>query len=161
MTDYQISANTRRCAASGRELRAGEKIYTVLVDEAGKFVRHDYALEAWQGPPAGAFSFWMARVPALDEKRRPRIDDDLLLECLQRLESQLEPERVQFRYIVALLLLRRKQLKFDDARVEGGVEIMRLRSARGREIYEVVNPGLSEEEMIAVQDEVFRVLGWQ
>jgi len=161
MTEYQIQANTRRCAATGRELRPGETVYTVLLDQAGKFIRQDYALDAWKGPPEGAFSFWKGKVPQETETRRLRIDDDLLLDCLHRLEGQTEPDRVQFRYIVALLLLRRKRLKFEDARVEGDMEILRLRCPRTRRQYEVVNPRLSDEEMAAVQEEVFRVLGWQ
>jgi len=160
MTEYQIQASTRRCAASGRELKPGEKIYSVLLDQAGKLVRLDYAAEAWPGPPAAAFSFWLGRVPN-DEKQRPRIDDELLMDCLNRLEGQAEPNRVQFRYIVALLLLRRKRLRFEDARMSEGHETLRLRCTRSRRLYEVANPGLSEEEMLAVQDEVFRVLGWQ
>jgi hypothetical protein len=161
MTEYQIQANTRRCAATGRELLPGEKIYTVLLDQLGKFVRQDYAAEAWTGPPEGAFSFWVGRVPALDSTQKPPIDDDLLLECFERLEGEAQADRVQFRYIVALLLLRRKRLKFEDARTEDGVEILRLRCPRSKRLYDVVNPRLSDAEMATVQDEVFRVLGWQ
>ena len=50
--------------ATGRELRPGEKVYTVLRDQNGQFIRQDYAAEAWQGPPADAFSFWAGRIPA-------------------------------------------------------------------------------------------------
>src|SRR5437868_3375354 len=112
MTDYQIEANTRRCAATGRELRPGEKFYSVLVDEGGKFHRRDYGSEAWPGPPADAFSFWTGRISTSEEDRRPRIDDDLLVDCFQRLEGDTDPSRVRFRYVVALLLMRRKRFKF-------------------------------------------------
>jgi hypothetical protein len=161
MTDYQIQATTRRCAATGRDLRPGETMYTVLLDQGGKFTRQDYSGEAWQGPPAGAFSFWVSRVPALEEDRRPRIDDDLLMDCFKRLEGQTEPGRVNFRYVVALLLMRRKRLKFEEARTQDGQEILRLRCPRSRDVYEVVNPGLTDEAMADVQEEVFRVLGWE
>jgi len=99
MTDYQIQPNTRHCAATGRELRAGEKFYSVLLLESGKLIRRDYAAEAWQGPPEGAFSFWSGRVPAADQSRKLRIDDDLLADCFQRLEGQAEPGQVNFRYV--------------------------------------------------------------
>ena len=161
MTDYQIQANTRRCAATGRELRPGEKCYTVLLDEGGQFVRQDYCLEAWTGPPAQAFGFWLGRIAAGDEIHRPRIDDDLLLDCFRRLEGETEPGRVNFRYIVALLLMRRKRLKFEEARTANGQEVLALRCARTRTLHEVVNPGLSEEALTAVQEEVFKVLGWE
>jgi hypothetical protein len=159
--EYQIQANTRRCVVTGRELQPGEKFYSVLLDEGGKFIRHDYGADAWQGPPAGAFSFWTGRVPAQEEGRRPPIDDDLLVDCFQRLEGQTEPERLNFRYVVALLLMRRKRFKFEEARVENGQEILVLRCVRTRTAHRVINPRLTEEEMAAVQDEVFKVLGWE
>jgi hypothetical protein len=161
MTDYQIQGHTRRCAASGRELRPAEKVYSVLVEEAGKLVRRDYARETWTGPPPGTFSFWIGRVPEANEARRPRIDDELLVDCFRRMEGQTEPDRVQFRYVVALLLMRRKRLKFEEVKVEDGVEYLHLRCPRTRLQFQVVNPHLTDEQMAAVQDEVFKVLGWQ
>jgi hypothetical protein len=160
MTDYQIQANTRRCAATGRELRPGERIYTVLLDEAGKFVRQDFSNEAWQGPPANAFSFWAGRVPEQDDQRRLPIDDDLLFDCFRRLEGETGTDRVNFRYVVALLLMRRKRLKFEETRVEQGQELLCLRCRRSGDLHRVVNPGLSDEQMAQVQEEVFKVLGW-
>src|SRR5262249_5581963 len=161
MTDYQIQANTRRCAATGRELLPGEKFYSALLDVGGQFVRQDYSSEAWRGAPEGAFSFWSGRVPAAEEGRRPRIDDDLLVDCFQRLEGDADPNRVNFRYVVALLLMRRKRFKFEEARKEGGQEVLCLRCARTRAQYQVINPRLTEAEMAAVQEEVFKVLGWE
>jgi hypothetical protein len=161
MTDYQIQPNTRRCVATGRELPPGTKFYSVLLEQDGKLVRQDFSSEAWQGPPPGAFSFWAGRVPAQDQARQVRIDDEMLLECLQRLRGETEPGRLNFRYVVALLLMRRKRLKFDQVRTADGREIMHLRCTRTGTVHEVVNPRLTEEEMAAVQDEVFKVLGWQ
>jgi hypothetical protein len=160
MTDYQIQEITRRCCVTARDLQPGERYFSVLVDEGGKFQRQDYSQEAWQGPPAGAFSFWSGRVPPREESRRPRIDDDLLFDCFQRLTGEAEPARINFRYVVALLLMRRKRFKFDEARQVNGQEVLVLRCTRSRESYEVVNPRLNEEEMAAVQEEVFKVLGW-
>lgn len=161
MTEYQIQPNTCRCFTTGRELRPGEMFYSVLLDDGAKFVRQDYCREAWQGPPAGAFSFWSGRVPAEQQAQRLKMDDDLLTDCFQRLEGQAEPNRVNFRYVVGLLLMRRKRLKFEEARTERGQETLRLRCARTGSLHEVVNPGLSAEEMMTVQEEVFKVLGWE
>lgn len=161
MTEYVIEANTRRCAVTGRQLEAGEKYYSALLDEGGKFRRLDYSSEAWQGPPQGAFSFWAGRIPPADATGRPKIDDDMLLDCFQRLEGDADAGRVNFRYIVGLLLMRRKRFRFDEARMENDQEILVLRCVRTGEQYLVVNPRLTETEMAAVQEEVFKVLGWQ
>jgi hypothetical protein len=160
MTDYQIQPHTRRCAATGRELRPGEKFYTALLEEGDRFLRKDYSCEAWQGPPPGAFSFWSGRVPALEGNQRQGIDEDMLAECFERLEGEAEQAKVNFRYVVALLLMRRKRFKFEEARVEHGMEVLTLCCARTGTRYEVVNPRLTEEQMADVQEEVFRVLGW-
>ncbi len=161
MLDYQIQANSRRCWVTGRELLPGETFYSVLLDEGGRFARREYSREAWQGPPPGAFGFWAGRVPAREQDRRPPVDDDMLLDCFARLDGQAEPARVNFRYVLALLLMRRRKLKFEDARAEGGREVLRLRCSQTKTVHEVVNPALSDAETEAVQEEVFRVLGWQ
>ncbi len=157
MTDYQVQAPTRRCVATGRDLRPGERYHSVLRDREGKFVREDYAADAWPGPPPDIYGHWTGRVPsANDGVRRPPVDDEMLVECFQRLDGAVEPAKVHFRYVVALLLMRRKRFKFEDA----ASEILTLRDTRTGDRVTVADPGLSDEQMSAVQDEVFQVLGW-
>jgi hypothetical protein len=160
MTEYQIQAPTRRCTASGRELQVGERYFTALIEEDGHFQRQDFAAEAWKGPPAGAFSYWVGKVPVTPDHHKPRFDDNLLEDCFERLSEPMEPGRVNFRYVLALLLIRRKRLKFEQSRVVGGEERLVLSCPRSGRRWEVVNPKLSDDEMRAVQDEVFEVLGW-
>jgi hypothetical protein len=161
MTEYQIQPNTRRCTATGRELRPGEKYYTVLREDGDHWVRQDYSAEAWPGPPAGAFSFWSGRVPAPESSQRPRFDDDTLLDCFNRLEGDLEPRKLSFRYVVALLLLRRKRFKFERTSFAEGCERLCLRCMRTGNQYQVIDPRLSESELGKVQEDVFQALGWQ
>ena len=159
--DYQIQPITRRCAVSGRELKPGERYFTALLENGTTLVRQDFSHEAWQGPPAGAFSFWTGRVPPAQENAKPQFDDEMLEECFHRLEGQTDPGRVNFRYVVALLLLRRKRLKFETSTVEGETETLTVKCVRTGQKSAVVNPRLGEDEMRQVQDEVFQVLGWK
>jgi hypothetical protein len=161
MTDYHIQPNTRRCAATGRELPPGARFYSVLLEENGKLVRQDFSAEAWTGPPSATFSVWAGKVPPREQAKQVRIDDEMLLDCFGRLGGQNEPDRVNFRYVIALLLMRRKRLKFEQVKTEGGQELLQLRCTRTGVRHEVVNPRLTEDEMTAVQDEVFKVLGWE
>jgi hypothetical protein len=161
MTDYQIQNSTRRCAITGRELKPGERYYSVLLDEGGNFTRKDYSLEAWQGPPAGAFSFWQGRLTTARIPRKPAIDDEMLVDCFHRLEGDLEPNRVSFRFVLALLLLRRRRFKLEETRQEGATEVLVLRCLRSGVRSQVVDPGMSDEELESVQDDVFRAIGWE
>ncbi len=161
MSEYQIQPNTRRCATTGRELRPGEPHFSVLLDESGKFVRKDYGVEAWQGPPAGAFSFWQGRIGAGSAPRRPTFDDELLMDCFHRLERETEPSKLGFRYVLALLLLRRKRFKLEGSRQEIGQSSLHLRCPRTGARVIVLDPGLTDEEIESVQDDVFQALGWE
>lgn len=160
MTDYQIQPNTRRCSISGRQLLPGEKFFAVLVEEGDGFVRHDYSSESWQGPPANAFSFWAGHVPPPEESNRPKFDDEMLMDCFQRLEGEAEPRKVSFRYVVALLLMRRRRLKVDSSSKDAAPDTLCLRCTRTGTAYQVTDPKLSEEELEKVQEDVFQVLGW-
>ncbi len=161
MVDYHIQPNSRVCAASGRELKPGERYFSALLDEGGKFTRKDYAKEAWTGPPEGTFSFWTGKVPTPSETTKPRFDDDVLEDCFHRLEGQLEASQLNFRYVVALLLIRRKRFRFESTvTVAPGEEQIALTSVKTGEKYQIPNPHLSDAQMAQVQEEVFRVLGW-
>jgi hypothetical protein len=161
MTNYQFTGPARVCAASGRELKAGEPVFSVLRDEGGQFVRTDYAADAWPGPPTGAVAWWAGRVPEAGRPAKPTINDDLLVDCFEHLAGTTDPARQRFRYVVALLLMRRKRFKFDDARKRDDRETLVVRDAKSGRKHELVDPQLTEPEMDAVRDEVFRVLGWE
>jgi hypothetical protein len=160
MTPYAISGPARLCAVSGRELAPAERFYSALFEEEGRLVRKDFAADAWPGAPEGAVAYWAGRVPAAGQKHKPVFNDDLLMDCFERLATAAEPGQRNFRYVLALLLMRRKRLKFEDARKRDGQDLLCVRDARTGARHEVPDPRLTEAEMASVQDEVFRVLGW-
>ena len=161
-TDFEIQGPARICTATGRELNPGDRFYGVLSDEDGKFVRKDYAADAWQGPPPGSVAFWVGRIPATDKPRKSTFNEALLVDCFDHLAASTDPNRQNFRYVVALLLMRKKRLKFEDARRSAdGSHVLVVRDARTGARLEVADPRLSEAEIEAVQTEVFRVLGWE
>jgi hypothetical protein len=163
MTDYDIQAPSRVCAASGRELKPGDRFFAMLTEDAGKLVRTDYAADAWPGAPKDAVAYWAGKVPAAGQKpRKPAINDELLLDCFDRLKDSTDPDGLNFRYVATLLLMRRKRFKFDDAaRDELGRDVLIVRDARGGAVHHVIDPRLTDEQVATVQTEVFRVLGWE
>ena len=89
------------------------------------------------------------------------MNDELLLDCFRHLGGSADPAKVRFRSVAALLLMRRKRLKFEDARKTDAGETFVLWDAKGKVRYEVPVPTLTDAEMDAAQDEVFQVLGWE
>ena len=161
MTDYEIQGPTKVCAATGRELKPGDRFHAVLVEQAGKLNRIDYAAEAWNKPPLDAIAHWAGVVPALDKPRKPAVNDDLLLGCFDRLKESTDPDGQNFRYVVALLLMRRKRFRFEDViRDSAGQDVLLLKDAKGGAVHQVADPRLTDDQIATVQSEVFRVLGW-
>jgi len=162
MTDYEIQGPTRVCSATGRELRPGEMFHAVLTEREGKFVRADFAADSWRGAPPEAVAHWSGRVPADDKPRKPVINDEVLLGCFDRLKEAVDADGLNFRYVAALLLMRRKRFRFEDvARDESGRDVLILKEHRTGTIHQVVDPRLSDDQIELVQAEVFRVLGWE
>jgi hypothetical protein len=162
LAEFDIQGPTRVCAVTGKPLAPGDKYVAVLTDRDGSFVRTDYAADAWPGPPEGTVAYWAGRVPPTDTPKTPRVNDALLFDCFDHLAGAADPSRVNFRYVVTLLLMRRRKLKFEDhRRLANGSEMMVLRDTRTGDRVEVADPRLSEEQIAAVQAEVFQLLGWE
>ncbi|MGO8688054.1 MAG: hypothetical protein ACLQLG_00320 [Thermoguttaceae bacterium] len=133
--DYEVQRSARRCATSGREFAPGEKFYSALVVEGAELRRYDYAAEAWQAPPPGAIGWWQSQLPDAAGKRPHGAPNDVLLQCFDELAEQ--PERQDMRYVVALLLVRRRVFRLEeDDRASGG-EVLRLHCPRRDATYEV------------------------
>src|SRR5262249_44296897 len=142
MVDYPNPSSIRTCAATGKPLRPGDRYYGVLALDGARFVRQEFCADGWSGPPAGALGHWAGRVPQLaDSQRRPPIDDEMLIECFARLDGAAEPEKRNFRYVVALLLMRRKRFKFEDVVKDAGTESLLVHDVRTNQRHTVIDPG--------------------
>ena len=162
MTEYEIQPLSLHCAQTRRELKPGEIYYSALTESPEGFRRLDYSAEVWQGPPDGTVAFWRSRVPSdSGGKRRQLVDDSVVLEFFERLEGAEDATKQNFRFILALLLLRKKILKLTKAVREGAGEIMVLRVAASGAEHRVVDPGLTEAQLEAVQAEVEKILRQQ
>ena len=155
---YDIAATSRRCTRTGRELQPGERHMVVLYDRDEKLVREDVSMEAWQTPPSDAFAWWQCKAPAADANSRLIIDDGLVYDCFTRLEGQDEPQKVNFRYVLALWLLRKRRLKFEEVQKQLGSDWLVLREPRVKKMHRVLDPHLNEEAIAAAQQEVETML---
>lgn len=155
--DYEIQRCTRRCAVTDRELKPGETFYAVLVAENATLTRHDYSPEAWQGPPEGAVGWWKSQVPSPDARRMHWAPNDVMLQLFDELEHQ--PERQDMRYVLALLLVRRRVMRLEEeARQEDGSETLVLYCPRRETTYQVPAVMPDESRINEIQQELSGLL---
>ncbi|MFZ4575222.1 MAG: hypothetical protein ACOYN0_12540 [Phycisphaerales bacterium] len=153
-SSYSISRSPGTCAATGRELRAGETVVATLCERAGSgvFERLDYATEAWDhgarpGAPFVLFGLWRTQYQPGETKKPQLLSDPELLELFEELGAATEPRQLGFRYLLALLLVRRRALRCLSAKASSMMVLPKGASLEQPPI-EVIDPGL-DEQMIA------------
>ena len=156
MMDFQIKRSGRRCHATDRELKPGEEFISELVpgDSGGAtdFQRHDYCLEAWQGPADDSIGWWRSRIPKLDSGRVYWAPGDVLREYVSRLHQAAEC-RAQA-YVMAMLLVRKRLMRMEGQETDDeGQAWLVVRDSSSREEYRVAVMELSAPERDAIQQE--------
>jgi len=158
MNQYSITSVNRRCASCNQELQPGQSIYSVLQVNDGKLIRVDYHPTCWIGPPSEGIGYWKSKVPPNERKRAMVVDDETLLALFTRLEGASGSDQLNLRYVLALLLMRRKRLKFDSVEQMDGANYLVLTEAQSKQHFRVLDPHLDDESIMAVQQEIMRLL---
>lgn len=159
--EWQVESTKGRCAVTGRELSEGEEFYSVLFEDdavEGGFRRADYSVEAWDGVPEGAYCHFKTHVPVKEKKRRLLVDNEVLVNFFVRLAEETDPLRVQFRFVLALILMRKRLLKYEGSEVEDGVEAWRMMLTSDHAEHKVINPRLTEEQIEGVSGQLGGIL---
>jgi hypothetical protein len=159
---YPVSRSGGVCAATGRAFAPGEEIVAALVEVPGSkgLQRIDYALTAWEGgarpaAPAAVFGFWRARFAPAASKPKPIMSDDELRDLFEELAEATEPRQIVFRYVLALLLIRRRVLRLMGSRP--GVLLVLPKGVEG-EPQPVTDPGMDEAAVADAIEQVSQVI---
>lgn len=163
-TEYRVARPTGVCAASGDRLEPGTACVATLceIDGDDGFERRDYSLAAWEsGRPEGVFSYWRTTVPDPKDRRRLLVDDAVLLDLFESLAGDERRRRVAYRFILCLILMRKKLLKYVGRTGEGENErwlMLPKGAVPDAEPIEVVNPRLTDEDVRELTDQLSEVL---
>jgi len=156
--EWEIESSNRRCSACAKEFQAGEEYYSALYENPQGFERKDYCQACWKPEGKEPFSFWKTHL-VIERSLRPKfLDDETLLDFFRRLEGVANTKKRNFRYILALLLLRKKLLRFESVERGPEKEVLLLREKGREEIARVENPNLAEEDVKDLLTEIGQIL---
>jgi hypothetical protein len=155
--DYHLHRPNRHCAASGREIRPGETFFSTLVVQGAEVVRQDYAADAWSGPPEGVLGWWRSVLPSADARRVRWAPNDVMLDLVERWSG--EPDRADFCYVLALLLVRRRVVRLEETEHDQqGGEVSVLYCPRRETTYRVPTVVPSDQRAADIQHELADLL---
>ena len=158
MEQWEVARCGGVCAATGRGLEENEEYFAVLFEDAESFRREDYSLDGWEGPPADAYCHFRTRVPVREKKKRLLVDDDVLLNFFLRLSEEEQESRLHFRFVLALILMRKRILKYEDTTRTDGQEYWHMRQIKEQTVHRVFNPQLNDTQIEAVSRELGAIL---
>jgi len=157
----EIIKGRRVCAVSGRVFTEGDKYYSAIRETNDGFVRTDYAPEVWETLDKTDFvSFWHGKVPSENDRRKNRlvIDTEAFYQFFLGILPDTAPTREIFRYLLALILVRKRVLRLDEIEKSPAGEALILFDTRAKTEYHIpVHPG-NEDELNAAQEELNKLL---
>ncbi len=143
-----IPKPSKTCSATKRELQPGETFYSVLLDDERRL---DYGAESWTGPPPNATGWWKSTVPAVNEKKAKLAPNEMLLELFDRLAN--EADKVDVRYVLTLLLIRRRLFRYErEEENETGEKMLIVYSLKQNATFEIPVAMPNAQRLKEVQD---------
>ena len=159
MADWEINKPLGKCFGTQHVIEPEEEYYATLVETEQGLQRRDFCIEYWQREKPTVYCHWKTKQPNPEQKkRRFFVDDDMLLSFFERLATEIDQEKINFRFVLTLILMRKRILKYDSSRTEDGNEIWRVRVVREKDFVDVLNPNLTEEQIEQLSSQVGEIL---
>ncbi len=163
--NWNIRSRAHSCAHTAQPFTDGEVFMTVLLEDAktGDLLRRDYSMAGWAEvePTLGSsFSVWRSEYEVVKSEARPEITEKESAETLLRRlceEDSIMTENT--RYILAVMLERKKQLKQTGTRETEDATFLVYEHQKSGEVYIIRDPELKLAQIEEVQMEVSRLLG--
>ena len=156
---YDVPRPAGKCAVTGKDIVPGEKFMAIVRETADGLERVDVSLDAWpQFDRANLLGFWQTTMPRPEEKKKFFVDDEVLCNLFERLADASEPAKVNFRFMLALVLMRKRLVVYEDTRHDQGRDVWVVRRKGRDERLDLIDPKLNEKEMAEVSQQLGQIL---
>ncbi|MCB1279667.1 hypothetical protein [Prosthecobacter sp.] len=163
--NWSIRSRAHECALTARPFEDGESFHTAIYfdpDENG-YVRRDVCAEAWaqeieQRKPIAS---WKTVYQKVIVEAKPEIaPKETAHELLQRFIEEGDPMTENARYILALMLERKRQIVQTAEKEVDGAKMLFYENKKTGEIFIVRDPELKLDEVAQIQEEVATILAF-
>jgi len=163
--DYNIRKTSGQCTECETTLEPGTEFTATVSEGPDELIRNDYCDQCSESlsdeTNAAVLCRWRAVAPHPEEKKKLLISDDLLLNLFERLSDAAEESKINFRYALALVLMRKKLLIYDRMTTdEEGREVwsMHFKGAEPTDEQLVIDPKLTEDQIAEVSESLGEIM---
>ncbi|MES2595737.1 MAG: hypothetical protein V4662_10400 [Verrucomicrobiota bacterium] len=163
--NWSIRSRATHCAHSERAFVEGEVFHTAIYfdSEANGYVRRDVALDVWKQEVAERkpIAYWRTTYsPTIVEAKPEVTSKESAMALLQRFIEEDDPMTENARYILALMLERKRILSPTATKEVDGQKMLFYENKKTGDVFIVRDPDLLLSELAALQDEVAMLLGF-
>ena len=163
---YEVSRPQGVCAVTGSPIGADEKFMAALRETPLGFERVDVSMPAWPDfDRKDVVAFWQTTMPRTEAKKKLFVDDEVLCQLFERLADVQEPAKLNFRFVLGLILMRKRMLIYETTRHEGTKddsgndrELWTVRFKGREDRLDLLNPRLTEEQVGEVSQQLGEIL---
>jgi hypothetical protein len=162
-TGYAFGRPQGKCTACGRDIAEGEPFTAAVRESAAGLERLDLDAACWEkADKSPLLAYWRAKMPGVHGPAKPRmfVDDTVLCDLFDRLADTPaeEPAKINFRFVLGLVLMRKRLLAYESTHVENGREFWTVRLKGRDQPIDLNNPRLDEEQVTQVSEQLGQIL---
>jgi hypothetical protein len=156
LIEWKFQRRQARCRACETGFAEGERHASVLSITGEEIVREDVCVRCWtKREPSQDLFYWFTRQEL--NRRRFQLDLATLEHLFLQLEAREEPKVRELRYILCLLLMRKRRLKLVRVAREAGVESLIVKRPRRTETCSVVVFDFTPERVDELRRELIEI----
>jgi hypothetical protein len=156
---YDVGRRGGKCSVCQQDLPPGTKVMAGLRETPQGFERVDTSIECWPQVDRNALlAFWQTTVPLHEAKKKVFVDDAVLCELFERLKDTAEEPKLNFRFVLGLILMRKRMLVYESSRNENDKDIWTVRFRGKEDRMDLLNPRLSEQQVAEVSQQLGEIL---
>jgi hypothetical protein len=160
--EWSIQARGVACSVTGTPFEAGQYFHTLLFDDKTVLRREDLSEESYKQRPDDApqpFSHWRSKFEPAPPKAPEALGKQTAEDLLRKYMADPNPGLANVRYILALMLERKRQLKEIEVRKNDDGSLTRIyQHGKSGEAFVIPDPGLKLSQVAEVQAEVADLL---
>ncbi|MBL9131891.1 MAG: hypothetical protein JNG86_11860 [Verrucomicrobiaceae bacterium] len=162
---WHIRSRAHTCAVTERPFEDGEVFHTAIYfdSDLNEYARRDICAEAWpqEREARKPLAAWRTVYVKVEPDVKPEITaKESALELLQRFTEDGDPKTENARYILALMLERKRQIVQTAEKEIDGNKMLFYENKKTGEIFIVRDPELKLDEVAQIQEEVATILAF-
>src|SRR5688572_20917842 len=165
MIDWNIQARAHACQACQKPFVDKQPFHTLLFDERQGYQRLDVCEDCWKSQfsqgaveKKGFISHWQSVYTPPPAAPPDAIQKDTAETLLRKLVEQNAPEHAGARYILAVMLERKRILKVKAQVMENGTRVFIYEHGKTGDLFNIPDPKLELNHLELVQKDVAHLL---